>query len=784
MKMNNQKNSFNVTIKPLAFAVACALTGQVVAAEEQAVAAEEQAVTQESDANSGIERISVTAQKRVSTLQETPIAITAFNSEALETLGIEDVSDISSYAPNTKVVVPIGSAFNVGVNIRGLGTNEPSLGVDPKVGIYVDGVYLARNTGAIFSIIDLERMEVLRGPQGTLWGKNTTGGAINMVTKKPSEDFEFQQKLTFGSDGLFNSITSVDTGSFNDFSAKLTYMTGEEDGWAKNTYAGASEKNLGAKETDAFRIALRYEGDSFSVDYSYDETDGSAVAAPVQISNVRPWFTDPAVPTVNMGSGKFYGGNVFAMMAANEHDSSRQESFELDNQGREYVDISGHNLALEWDYAENHTFKSISSYREYDSDLTEGVDMDGGAYFGAELDQTFMPNGNYAPNPAFHYTSEKSQEQTSQEFQFLGDFMDGKLKYVAGYYYFEEEGQENNPWSINIFTGQGANLLFTEPLPWGVFYSVESEANAVFTQLDYQLTDSLNVIVGVRHTKDEKSILNESENDVMLAEDIGAEEEWDKTVGSFIVNYVYDEDLTVYGKVTQGYAAGVYNTGAVARFPYLSTGQANYEGSLTPADPEETTAYEIGSKAMLMDDRIMLNAAVFYNDNTNLQITVQDNLVRRSLNSGESETLGFELDAKFAATSDLIFSATYGYRDTDYTDETFSDVDRFSASLAIDWTLVELSFGNLSFHTDYTMTDEHQFSLIDPSMVADAYELLNARLTLSDIKIGKDSDLKISAWGRNITDEDYVLHGANFGFYDTQTYGAPASYGVDVIYNF
>ena len=604
-----------------------------------------------------------------------------------------------------------------------------------------------------------------------------------MVTKKPSEDFEFRQKLTLGSDGLFNSTTSVDTGSFNDFSAKFTYMTSEEDGWAKNTYAGATEKNLGAKETDAFRIALNYVGEDFSADYSYDKTDGSAVSMPAQISNVRSFTTDPTVPTMHMGTGTLYGGNVFAIMAANEYTGGRQESFELDAHGREHVEISGHSLSFEWDYLDNHSFKSISSYRDYSS-ITDGVDIDGGAYFGAELDETFTPTGNFAPIPAFHYTGTKKQNQTSQEFQLLGEFMDGQLEYVAGYYYFTEEGEEYNPWSISIFTGQGANLLFADPLPWGVFYSVTSDAHALFTQLNYHVSDALNIVAGIRHTKDEKSITNLAENDPMLAADIGAKKDWSKTVGSVIANYVVDKDLTVYGKVTQGYAAGTFNSGSVERFSYLTNGQADYTGTLTPADPESTTAYEIGAKTMLFDDRIMLNSAVFYNDNKNLQTTVIKDRVRHSLNSGKSKTLGIEFDAQFAATDDLMFTASYGYRDTEYTDDKFSDLNRFSASLAMNWAVAEFDFGNLSLNTDIVMNDEHQFLITDPSLVGKAYNLVNARITLSDIDVGERSSLRISAYGRNITDEEYTVHGANMGFYDTKSYGAPASYGIEMVFDF
>ena len=785
MNLNDNRFTSNLTIKPLAFAIACAVSGQAFAAQEPEQAEAKQTAVK------GIERVSVTAQKRISTLQETPIAITAFNAEAIENLGIEDISDVNAQAPNVKIIPPYGSTFNVGMNIRGLGTAEPSLAIDPKVGIYLDGVYLARNAGAVFNIVDLERMEVLRGPQGTLWGKNTTGGALNLVTTKPSDDFQFKQKLSAGNNSLLSSTTSIDTGALGNFTARLTYMTSEHDGWATNTFAGAKEKNLGAEEVDAMRIALRYAGDDFTVDYSYDNTDGSSVSIPVQISNVRPQYTDPNIPTIDMSTGKLYAGNVFAMMAANNHGPSRQTEFELDNHGREYVDIKGHNLTVEWDYADNHTFKSISSIRSYDSDLSEGVDTDGGAYFAPALDLTTSPpsvnTNDIIAIPAFHYTNVKSQKQKSQEFQLLGQFLEGDLKYVAGYYYFTEEGKENNPWDIGIYTGQGANLLFSDTLPFGGFYEVTADSTALFFNLDYKLTEELNVVAGIRYTEDEKSLTNVAKNDPMLRNDLYSEQDWSKTVGSLLFNYIMDENLTMYASIAQGYSAGVYNPGSIDRFAYLNPanmGEANYEGTLTPADPEDTTAYEIGVKTMLFDDRLMLNSAVFFNDNSNLQKTELDGSIRRSLNTGKSETLGVEVDAKFAATDYLFFTTSLGYMDTKYSDKTFNGETTYSASVAMNWTLAEFDFGNLTLHTNYVMVDEFQFIVSDPTLVADSYELLNARLTLSDIKVGERSNLKVSIWGKNITDEEYVVYGSNFNFFDAQAYGAPATYGIDVSFEY
>lgn len=777
--MENNYNMRNKSsLKPISLAVMLAFGASSLSATAQDASDETK-----QEKKSSIERISVTAQKKVTPLQETPIAITAFSGESIENRGIEDISDLNNIAPNTLVVAPIGSSYNVGVTIRGLGTASPSLGIDPKVGIYVDGVYMARNSGAILEIIDLERVEVLRGPQGTLWGKNTTGGAISMTTQAPAYEFGFSQQFKVGNFGYMSSLTSINTGEHNGFSGKFTYLKSDEDGWAKNIFAGAKEKKLGAKETDAYRVALRYQGEDFSMMYNHDKTDGSSVSIPVQVSNVRSAFIDPAVPTLHMGTNTFYGGNVFSMMAANEFSGGRQEEFELDAHGREYVDISGHNLNIEWNYSENHTFKSITAKREYSADIPDGVDLDGGAYFGAELDATFQPTGEFAPIPAFNFKKTIDHEQTSQEFQFLGSFMNGQLSYVAGYYDFNEKGKEINPWKIGIFTGQGANLYFDEPLQWGGFYQVEADAQAYFAQVDYQLNDNLNVAIGVRHSKDEKLLIQLSEPDPMLRQDLSAKQDWDKTVGSLIVNYKANNDTSYYAKVVHGYAAGVFNPGTVDRFAYLNPangGEANFEGSLIPGNPEDTLSYELGAKMFLLDDRLMLNTALFMNDNTNLLVTVFDGTIQRALNSGESETIGIEVDAQFAATPDLILSGSYGYRDTKYNLDEFVDQNRFSATFALDWTIAEIAYGDINLHMNYVMNDDNMFNNNDPTLVGKAYNLLNARLSLGQINVGQRATLDFALYGKNITDEEYTIHGANFSFYDASTYGTPATYGIDV----
>lgn len=760
--MNTQLNTRKQRLlNPLSLAVALGLGCTTFAAIAQDNSIDEQADKK------GLERIEVTAQRRVSTLQETPIAISAFGEKAIENMGIEEISDLNNIAPNTLIVEPIGSQYNVGVNIRGQGTASPVMTIDPKVGIYVDGVYMARNSGAVLDIIDLERVEVLRGPQGTLWGKNTTGGAISFVTKAPSDEFQFSQKFTVGNFGLFRSLSSIDTGDFDGFSAKVTYMTSEEDGWAKNTFQGALEKDLGAKETDAYRIGLQYLGDSVSVNYNYDNTDGNAVPNPAQVLRVLPSaLANEAQLTLDLGTNTFIGGNTFTQML-NAASQQRQDTLQVDAHGREYADISGHNLTVEWDFSDNHTFKSISSYREYEARLPS-MDMDGGAYFGAVLDATFQPTGEFAAIPGFHYSNVKKQDQSSQEFQFIGSFMDQRLNYVAGLYYFTEDGFEENPWLFGASpAGSPVNVLLSGAAALGQFYSGSADSTALFAQADYALTDKLNVVFGLRYTKDEKEItlLNRTLDEVG-----SGKQDWSKTVGSLVLNYVMDKDFTLYGKIVQGYAAGNYNPGSA--------------NPLVPVEPEDIVSYEVGSKAYLLDGTLNINAAIFYNDNDNLLVTTFENGVQNASNSGQSETIGFEIDAQYAVTSDLSLSASYGYQDSKYTDPRYTDQDRYSAMFAVNWMVAETDYGVIDFHANYVMNDENQYDGTNPNLVGDAYELLNARLTVSDIKVGEESSLKVALYGRNLTDEEYLIHGINLGAYDVGTFGTPRSYGVEVTFDF
>ncbi len=725
-----------------------------------------------------LEEVIVTAQKKAESLQDTPIAITAFGSDALEQRQAFGVADVGEYTPNATMTQSLGSSYNIRMNIRGLGTAEPSLAVDPKVGIYLDGVYIARNAGAVFDVVDLERMEVLRGPQGTLWGKNTTGGAVNMITAKPSGEWGFKQLLSTGNDGYYRATTTINTQEWAGLSAKLNVMYKGTDGWQDNT-ANTGKQNLGEDDTSAIHLALAWQSDIFSADYTYDRTDSKATPLALQVGTVNAAAQSPTVPTLNASNGSRIDGNPFYQMLAIADNNNRKDKFDLINQGSETLDASGHSLTLsaQLDHVE---FKSITSYRKYKSDFLDGNHIDGGTYYGTAA-------GDTDPSwlPAFWTTGLKHQNQVSQEFQAIGDALNERLNYVLGLYYFNENGKESNPWIATFNTTSflldpneaSTNIFY--PDQYGNFYRIKSESRAIYGQLTYDLTDRLSLTFGSRYSNDEKELTLTTEDPLLTATE-KADHGWTETTFTGIIDYVVTDDMNVYFKVAEGYASGLFNPGVIDRNP---TNPITTEGALTPVDPEETTAYEIGIKSMWLDQRLQFNGAVFYNDNDNLQITDFVDGIRVSFNSGSSDAKGVELEIVALLTEGLTMDASYGYLNMDFDDRARSQGSpKNTGTVGIQYEL-GMNFGLLTTRVDATYTDESYFSSTNRSVSADDRTLLNGRITLSEVEL-PTGQLQFALWGRNLTDEEYKIHGAGFAGYNAYTWGNPRSYGFDAIYEF
>lgn len=772
-----------------------------------------------------LEEIIVTAQKRSESLQDTPISIAAFDQQELTDMGVFEPGQVAEYTVNLDISRQPSSNDNYGFSIRGVGTGETSLLNENTVGMYVDGVYIARSTGSVFDVVDLERIEVLRGPQGTLYGRNTIGGAINLITEKPAEEFGFQQKLTAGNRDFFRSTTTLDTGKLgNMFSAKLTYNYNEKDGLVNNTY---HDQKLGEQESKAYRVALRLQPtDSFTADYTYDNSEREGNSALSQLVATRPPMNQI--------------GGAIMRQATEAADPDRLNSLPLyfaDGKSSS-SDVEMHTLTLEWNISDSLTAKYIGAYREWDSATT---DTDFGSFpsDGASVIEGFT--GTYVPEfdeegernyvSLFHALRDSDNEQTTHELQLLGDAFDQRLQYTLGLYYFEEESNEDNPQRPTLpaeFIGGAQDQIsksflcvdptFSNPfacigkdlrLPWNTFkYGSDNESVAAYGQLTFAATDSLDITVGLRYTEDDKDAY-------LINSNIGpqtntASDSWDNTSGSLTLNYAWNEDLRTYATVSTGYRSGGFG----ARV----TSAADFEDGF---DEETVTNYEIGLKSDWMDSRLRLNGAVFYMEYDDQQVNSfkagAGGASSVVLNAGEMEIKGLEIELTALLTDGLRLMLNYGYTDSEYNEfitqrvdpitalpdpgpdadpvtgnEDISDVaivqraPENTASAILSYDFQPFSWGQLSARIEANYRDEMVFEA--QRNYYDSTEdqtLVNARVTLSEMEV-LGGNLMLAAWGRNLTDEEYREWGIDFttlGF-AINSFKEKRSYGVDLIYRY
>lgn len=721
-----------------------------------------------------LEEVIVTAQKKVESLQDTPISLTAFGAGRLETDGINNLSDIGSKVPSLTIEpFPINNA-TLRIFIRGIGISDTQVTQDPPVGIYVDGVYVARATGTALDVAELERIEILRGPQGTLYGRNTTGGAVNMITKRPStEAFEFKQKFVVGNRDLFTSKTSLNLPITDTLAAKLSYLTTSQDGFIKNTgviqdtsspgfVAGDSEDNFGDRDVQGYRVDLRWDAaDWLTVDYAYDFSDMGYVNYIYQ-PITPPCGGDPS--TCNKGQSDAikqsatdnarYSDRRFDKMASA---SPMQES---------KTEIEGHSLTFAADF-DTWQLKYIAAYRTLDdrsyADLSGGTGdpdyrLDSNEYCGPAAQAAV---GGCTPLVVPVIT----QDQMSHELQFTGDFADGRVEYIVGAYYFEEDAQEDNSplhhqLSSPIDGDSSGNTRIVNLLSQK--YDVENESTALFGQFTWTpaiLEDRLHLTAGYRHSEDSRFARKNQQDFVyienpllpggaleasnpLLAAFLGpiaglpssADREFVNVEGdkdfsddsfTFTVEFDLTDDINIYAKSVEAYKSGGFNTRDPQRDGSQGAASDGVDygfGFAEGFESEKVQSYELGIKSELMDRRLRVNGDIFYSEYTDIQLnqilngTIADTKVS---NAGEAEMMGLEMDITFLATRDLLFLFNYAYLDTEVTKATdvvtgadiadtfvFFSAPEHSYTLAVDWTLMQADWGSLNLNVSHNFMDE------------------------------------------------------------------------------
>lgn len=755
-----------------------------------------------------LEEVIVTAQKREETLQDAPIAISAMSEAQLEVRGISSLGDLMAGGIPTLKLQPFpNNPATLIVTMRGVGVaNAGQITRDGGVGIYVDGVYMGRAQGLGIDLVDLARIEVLRGPQGTLYGRNSVGGAVNMVPTKPTGEFGFKQAFDYSSDyDQFKSLTHIDFPSLNGVNTKLSYMKTEHDGYVENPGSGSHYENFSAYDKEGYRFALNGRAsDSVTVDYSYDSSDSEVTQNYFQLKSVgrlKTYSGDSGL-IPNPRSAAFVTNAVSGAYLANLRpfpsdpksfsDTARAVTHLLPN----VVEAEGHSLQVAWDINDTMTLKSITSYRKLDQDTNTNY----GGVFGIGL------SGGEDPTTI-------DQDQFSQEFQLVGTAMDSKLEYVGGLYYYSEDAEEfSQPTSVSLELvyvplSQVEADAFTSiaPIPLSMggklvqlahptqltndprLSKSESDSWAVFGQARYQVNERLGVTVGVRYTSDKKDMSR-----IIATMPIEYADIDDSNVDPMIaLDYDWNDNVNVYLRWASAYKAG---------------GVSLSSGTFETFDKETAETIEVGLKSNFWDRRARLNMAVFSTVYEDMQVDFSnptDIRVTETFNAtnGDVDIDGIELEFSILPTDGLTLGLDYTYLDwklglqpnplSTTTPKSLAEfhlpqTPRHSGTASLDYVFEPMSFGTLSFHIDYVSTGKFYYSPLN-NFRFDSRDLVNARLTLSDISFGDDrGNLKLAIWGKNLTDEEYAIYSiTNAGPQSiTDAYGEPRTVGVSLSYEY
>jgi iron complex outermembrane recepter protein len=686
-----------------------------------------------------LEEVVVTAQKREESMQSVPIAISAFDDSALENMGFTDFSDMMNKVPALTIgVYPQGSSALV-MSIRGIGqVDAAQIATDPGVGIYLDDVYLARGQALTSELGEVERIEVLRGPQGTLYGRNTVGGAVKFITAKPTGEFGFKEDINLGKFGLQRLSTYLNLPEFAQLSTKLSYLKSDFDGWVDNP----GGENFGKKDAEGYRVDLRWQpSDEVTLDYAYDYSDQNGTSLYQQRAYAY-LFPDYHFP-----------------LQADPVDTSWR-SVELPH--KDDFRASGHAITAIWNVSPNTTLKSITAYRSLKAE---------------QIVDTVEAFNIVSVNAAQTY-----QHQFSQEILLLGDNSDLALRYNLGMLYFRESGEaRSRALTTDVFTLSAAQPFVAPSLnnlgPLGANEDVENVSVGLYTNITWipgVVDERLSFTLGARYSSDTRDAKKQG-----LDPGHTTYHSWDPSI---TLDYEWSDAVHSYVKYAEAYRSGGFNLRS---------------SSLAAFAPEQLDSTEVGFKSMWWNNRLKVNLALFSQNYTDIQLTftqVGTNVLNvQTVNAGENTTKGVELDVTVSPIENLIVTANVSYLDAENVEaeNPFTGVPipgGFPRTYTSPWayyvsgeyTFAELGFGTLSAFIDYSFSDEQQMYSGTATDLRPDYSLVNARLTVSDISLGNRSTLSISLWGKNLADEDYQLYHAFGGV----IFGEPRSYGLQARFEY
>lgn len=722
-----------------------------------------------------LEEVVVTARRVSESLQETPVAVTALTSDMLNRAGISNVTDVERLTPNLSFTAGTGGGSGtVNAFIRGAGEFDFIITADPAVGTYVDGVYLARAFGANLELGDIERVEVLRGPQGTLFGKNSIGGAINVSTRKPSGE---SAGTIEGEVGRFNyrgAKLYVEQGLTDTLAMSFSALSRHADGWQKRPITDAGDIDVMTA-----RAMLRWTPtDDFESLLSVDGSRKRQSGYPNVMNTYTPIPGPPAA-----------GGTVFPLDTFSPNCCFPNTDIDRSQAGNDLAVDNLEAYGITWTNElrlGEVDIKSITAFRTMN------------ALFGRDGDNSLdVLNGDL---------HNEDHQQYSQEFQFTGLAFDGKLDWLTGLYFFKEDSRDDT--DLILLPGFGLSPNY---------YNVQETVNySAYVHGTWHLDDQWGIIFGLRWTDEEKKF-----NQTMTNIDTGApwsvstpppgsvqtigpgmatseaacsdidgtlmrfncREDWQEFSPKLGMEYQHNDELMIYGHWSQGFRSGGFNGR-----PFGSV------DDIRAYDPETLDSYEIGFKSEWWDQRLRLNGAAYYNDYKDVQVLVVKNAAVAIENASAAKIKGFELEATLLPVADLEINLGVGYIDDnskgwvddsgDFTNTRLQHTPEWSLNAAVSYELSLDTAGALRFDADMKYKAEYYLDAVNTeAMRQGGHTQFNAGV----MYVSPDSNWDVALRGENLSDKRVKISGfdgvAFFGYTEV-FYNPPRLWSLTARYHF
>ncbi len=778
--MNTKTQDYRT--KPLCLTVVIAglSLGQTALAQEQ----------RESGASEILEELVVTARRREEGLQNAPIAISAYTGETLEYRGVTKLDEITRFVPNLTIEnnPSFGGASNsAAIYIRGIGQKEFLPTSEPGVGLYVDGVYIARSVGAILDLIDIERLEVLRGPQGTLFGRNTIGGAINIttVTPEPGDEFGGEIGAAYGTDDRINLRGALNIPMGDTLAARVSVASFQQDGYVDRS----DGIDLGNDDTITGRLAVAWRpSDRLSLDFRLDATrdkengpamellgidftdlsqlNGLVAAVPPPMAFVHNITTAAVGPGQPCAATDAAGNGITSNPNSPNCYDNRYVGKDGKNDGtapaRSESDVLGLSADISYEINDNLTLRSITAWRDLDSE--------------------FARDGDHSPHRISQFQDTLEQTQFTQELQLLGTYE--RMNWIAGIYYFAEDGDNENTLDFTISNFRSG----------GEF---DNKSMAAFAQLTYDFTDQLHLTVGGRYTDESKKFHPDQviyqnyyagisqvlppghplaaldapflQAGTRILPDLEKELEINEFTPMVNLSYDFADNIMAYATYSEGFKSGGFTQRVFPPvIPPFTAPPGTPDIDLIPTyDPEFVDVYELGFKSTLLDGRMRFNGAIFHTDYDDLQVQVFNSVAPVTENIGSASIDGVELEMQTAPGDGWLVEASLSWLDAGYdeigtdltligSDNEFERVPEWASSVGVSKELMLNEMGSLVVRVDWSYRDDTYNDAYNTEILkTDAYHLWDASVRWTNTQ----EDLSVILSGRNLGDEEFLVTG-------------------------